>query len=210
MRSFEFVDFDDTSCLLRNPAVRRGLEWDGLADAGTELLCANWTPLALLSHMLDVELYGFDAAGPHLTNAALHVANTLLLFGALYEATQTVFRSALVAALFAVHPLHVESVAWVAERRDVLSGTFALAAIWAYVRWTRTGRTRTYAATFVCLLLGLLSKPMLVTLPLWLVLLDYWPLGRLSLGSGAARSAWDRLREKLPLFALSAAFCVAT
>ena len=210
VHDFDFVAFDDDKCVIAHPVVGRGLERDAVVAVLTGPQCANWTPLAWLSHMLDIELYGADATGAHLTNVALHVLNTLLLFGALHSATQAVFRSALVAALFAVHPLHVESVAWVAERRDVLSGAFGLGAVWAYVHWTRTRRRSAWAATCVCLLLGLLSKAMLVTLPLWLLLLDYWPLGRLSLAAGASRELLARLREKLPLFLLAAAAAAAT
>jgi tetratricopeptide (TPR) repeat protein len=212
---FEFVAFDDDSLVYRHPVIREGLSRESLAWAFTSIVWANWTPLAWLSHMLDVEMFGLDPGGHHLTSASLHVVNTLLLFGLLRSLTGAVWRSALVAALFAVHPLHVESVAWISERRDVLSTAFGLLSLWSYSSWARGGGWRAYAAAFVFAALGLMSKPMLVTLPILFLLIDYWPLGRMRLGSGShggaaavaaspRRSFATLLIEKAPFFALVA------
>jgi tetratricopeptide (TPR) repeat protein len=210
---FEFVAFDDVDCVIGHPVVGRGLDWETARTVFAQPVCANWTPLAWLSHMLDVSLYGRDGGGHHLTSALLHVANVLLLFFLLRSLTGAVWRSALVATLFAAHPLHVESVAWIAERRDVLSQCFGLCALWAYGRWARGAGGWAYAVAFFTLALGLLSKSMLVTLPLLFLLLDYWPLGRLRIGAGAggAGLAPGRLLlEKAPFFALAGAIGVVT
>jgi tetratricopeptide (TPR) repeat protein len=218
----EFLDYDDAQYVRDNQQVRGGLSRDGIAWAFTSLRYAsNWHPLTWLSHMLDVELFGLAPAGHHLVNVALHAANTVLLFLVLGVGTAAFWRSAVVAALFAVHPLHVESVAWVAERKDVLSTLFWLLAAGAYLRYTRRPGVGRYAAVFVLLALGLMAKPMLVTLPLVLLLLDWWPLGRLADPAAArdpaGRSAphpvnrsWSLLAEKLPLAALSALAGVLT
>jgi hypothetical protein len=203
VRDFEFVAFDDLPCVVENDVVGRGLDWEGTVAVFTGPVCENYTPLAWLSHMLDVELYGADPAGHHLGSVALHVLSTLLLFGWLRDQTGSVFRSAAVAALFALHPLHVESVAWVAERRDVLSGVLGIGSLWSYCRWARGGGAAAFGAAFACLLLGLLSKPMLVTWPLLFLLLDDWPLGR-------SRPLGPRIREKLPFLLLVAAFAATT
>jgi tetratricopeptide (TPR) repeat protein len=206
VRQHEFVNFDDPQYVSENPAVSRGLTWDGVSWAFRTGHAGNWHPLTWLSHMMDVELYGLDAGGHHLTSALIHLVNTLLLFGLLHAMTGTVVRSAFVAGLFAVHPLHVESVAWVAERKDVLSGLLFFLTAWAYVSYARHPRPSRYAVVVVLFALGLMTKPMLVTVPFVLLLLDSWPLGR-----AATPSAWPRLViEKLPLLALAIASSVVT
>ena len=216
---FEFVGWDDDLYVGAGLPVRDGLTPDGVVWAFRSGHAANWHPLTWLSHMLDFELYGDHPGGHHLTSALLHTLNALLLFGALRALTGAVWRSALVAALFAWHPLHVESVAWVAERKDVLSTAFALTAIWSYAEYARRPQTRLLLLTLALFALGLMTKPMLVTLPCIFLLLDYWPLRRLRVaGQGGAvvaagvepRSLRALLVEKLPYFALSALSCVAT
>jgi len=200
---YEFITFDDGDYVYANPMVARGLTLKGIVWAFS-FHAHNWHPLAWLSHMLDCQIYGLQPGGPHLTNVLLHTATVIVLFLVLREMTGAFWRSAFVAAVFAIHPLRVESVAWVAERKDVLSGLFFMLTIGAYVRYARRlwswGR---YGLVLFLFTLGLMSKPMLVTLPLVLLLLDYWPLQR-------AESAGKLVMEKLPLLALSAAGCVAT
>lgn len=211
---FDFVGYDDPTYVTLNPEVSGGLSAEGVVWAFTDRTQVNWHPLTWLSHMLDVSLFGLDPAGHHATNVALHLANTLLLYALLLWMTGATLRSVAVAALFAVHPLHVESVAWVSERKDVLSTCFGLLSLLAYVRWTRRGGAGRYALCAGALAAGLMAKPMLVTWPFVLLLLDRWPLGRLSpqrAGAGEAlRLLGRRVAEKLPLFALSAASCVVT
>ena len=203
---FEFVDYDDMDYVTQNPQVQLGLTADGVVWAFTSGFASNWFPLTWLSLMLDAELYGPGPAGFHATNVALHVLNTLLLFGVLRAMTRQQGPSAVVAALFALHPLHVESVAWVSERKDVLSTAFGLLAMGAYARYAKEGRRRSYVAAAVLLALGLMAKPMLVTLPFVFLLLDYWPLGRLRVRRDLPRL----LVEKAPLLALSAASSLVT
>jgi tetratricopeptide (TPR) repeat protein len=205
VRHHEFINFDDPQYVVENRLVREGLTWAGVAWAFTTGYAGNWHPLTWLSHMLDVQLFGLDAGAHHLTSVLLHVANTLLLFGLLYRMTGALLRSAFVAALFAVHPLHVESVAWVAERKDVLSTLFFMLTLHAYAAYTRRRRPAGYALVLGLFALGLMAKPMLVTVPFVLLLLDYWPLAR-------ARSATRRglVLEKLPLIALAVASSVVT
>jgi len=192
---FDFVNFDDPDYVVNNPHVRDGITAKGVQWAFTSGEAANWFPVTRLSHMLDVQLFGLRSGWHHLVNVLIHALAALLLFGFLNRATQARWPSALVAFLFALHPLHVESVAWVSERKDVLSAFFWFLALWAYVR----GRKWLVLAAFC---LGLMSKPMIVTLPFVLLLVDVWPLGR-------PRTA-ARVREKIPLFALSAAAAVTT
>jgi tetratricopeptide (TPR) repeat protein len=200
---FRFVMWDDPDYVLGNAHVARGLTWGGAGWAFTATDAANWHPLTWLSHMLDVQLYGMDAGPQHVTSLLLHILNTLLLFGALYRMTAAWGRSAFVAGLFAAHPLHVESVAWIAERKDVLSTLFWLLGMWAYVSYVRRPRASRYALVVLCFALGLMAKPMLVTLPFALLLLDYWPLGR-------TEPLARLVKEKTPLFALAAASSVVT
>ncbi|HVM48466.1 MAG TPA: tetratricopeptide repeat protein [Candidatus Acidoferrum sp.] len=271
----EFVNYDDTDYVTQNAYVQAGLSAKGFAWAWTSEVARNWHPVTMFSHMLDCQLFGLRAGGHHLTSLLLHAANAVLLFLLLRSITGATWRSAWVAALFALHPLHVESVAWVAERKDVLSTLFFLLTLWAYASYARrsglrirettvnprrtaqhaprntpvapraTSRTAAflfYALALLLFALGLMSKPMLVTLPFVLLLLDYWPLGRFtSLESQAQRlgskvsslaskqettrttshATFDprharksqivnRILEKLPFFALSAASCVVT
>jgi tetratricopeptide (TPR) repeat protein len=200
VRGFEFVTYDDLEFVAENPALASGLTWQAVRWSWANAYDATGGPLTWLSHLIDVELFGFDAGGHHLTNLALHVANTLLLHGVLLLMTGRLWPSAVVAALFAVHPLHVESVAWVAQRKDVLSTFFWLLATWAYVSYTRRPRPGAYAMVTVWLAMGLLSKPMVATLPFVLLLLDVWPLRRVA--AGAIRRL---LIEKLPWIAMSIA-----
>jgi tetratricopeptide (TPR) repeat protein len=199
VRHFDFVNFDDPDYVTNNPHVRGGLSASGLAWAFTSTEAANWFPLSRFSHMLDCQLFGFDAGWHHLSSVLFHALATLFLFAFLQRATRELWRSALVAALFALHPLHVESVAWVAERKDVLSACFWFLGLWAYVRYTERPGAGRYSLVLGAFALGLMSKPMIVTLPLLLVLLDLWPLRR-----------GLRLREKIPFFALAAAGALAT
>jgi Flp pilus assembly protein TadD len=204
---FEFVTWDDANYVRIEP-VRSGLTWQGITWAFTTGETANWHPLTWLSHMLDVEIYGDQAGGHHVTNLILHVANVLLLFGVFVRMTGAVGRSAFVAALFAVHPLHVESVAWVAERKDVLSTFFALLTVWAYVTYVRGPQTSRFLVVCLCYALGLMAKPMLVTLPFVLLLIDVWPLGRIRIDSAAN---WRTLvMEKVPLVAIAVASSITT
>ncbi|PWU14940.1 MAG: hypothetical protein C5B50_16190, partial [Verrucomicrobia bacterium] len=224
-----FISYDDNEYLTDNSYVKAGLCWENVRWAFTTFDAANWHPLTWLSHMLDVQLFGMQAGGHHAISLALHLANTLLLFGLLNRLTGALWRSALVAALFALHPLHVESVAWVAERKDVLSAFFFMLTLWAYLEyaqgskfkvqsskadegrgwWVEGGTTEHatrntqhalappkrseggpmarslgpwpwYCAALVLFALGLMAKPMLVTLPFVLLLLDFWPLRRVS------------------------------
>ena len=174
----DFTNYDDPDYVTNNPHVTAGITWRGVVWALTTGYDANWHPLTWLSHMLDVQLYGLHGGPHHVTNVLFHIANTLLLFGLLRRMTGAMGRSAFVAALFALHPLHVESVAWIAERKDVLSTLFWMLTLWAYVDYVRKPRLGRYLAVLLLFALGLMAKPMLVTLPFVLLLLDFWPLGR--------------------------------
>jgi tetratricopeptide (TPR) repeat protein len=209
----EFVAFDDPVYILQNPQVMAGLTWSGIGWALTSGYAANWHPLTWVSHMTDVSLFGMNPAGHHATNLLLHTVATLLVFLVFRGLTGSVGRSGWVAALFAIHPAHVESVAWVAERKDVLSAVFWFAAIGAYAAWTRKGGARRYALVALLLAGGLMSKPMVVTLPVVLLLLDYWPLARFAPDDGARTMKQvlkNRVVEKLPLFGISAVSAYVT
>ena len=199
VRSFPFVVYDDKAYVSENPAVLGGLSREGVIWAFTHSEQGNYVPLTWLSHMLDVELFGLDAGRHHTVNALLHLLTALLLFEALRRMTGAPAPSAFVALLFAVHPTHVESVAWVAERRDTLSAFFWMLTLLAYAGYAGPGRRRglRYAAVLAAFGLGLLAKPMLVTLPFVLLLLDFWPLRRASEGIGRL------VLEKVPLLALA-------
>jgi len=203
-----FINFDDEQYVTDNPHVRQGFKPQEFGWAFTTRDAANWHPLTWLSHMLDVELFGLNPRGHHLTSLLLHLANAGLLFIVFSAMTGSVGASALLASLFAVHPLHVESVAWVAERKDVLSTCFALLSLWAYHQYARRPGVVRYLAAIVLFSLGLMAKPMVITLPLLLLLLDYWPLGRLPGAPGAIHLR--RLLEKVPFFLLSAASAAIT
>jgi tetratricopeptide (TPR) repeat protein len=216
----DFVDFDDTDYVTENAHVQKGLTRESVAWAWTTTHAANWHPLTWLSLELDAQVFGLHPLGFHLTNLLLHLGNTLLLFGLLARMTGAVWRSAFVAALFALHPLHVESVAWVSERKDVLSTLFGLLALWAYTRYAETPRIGWYVLIVLFLVLSLLAKPMFVTLPFLLLLLDYWPLCRWQPKGKTAATSCPAIREvvplsrlmveKIPLFCLGVASCAVT
>ncbi|HWX15260.1 MAG TPA: tetratricopeptide repeat protein [Chthoniobacterales bacterium] len=208
----QFITLDDDSYIRENPMVNCGVTLAGLAWALTTFHAANWHPLTWIAHMIDSQLFGMNAGGHLLVNALIHVANTLLVFWFLLRTTHARWPSALIAALFALHPLHVESVAWASERKDTLSTFFGLLSLIAYVRYAEERSSSQYAWTSVTLALGLLAKPMLVTWPFVMLLLDYWPLRRFELTSRkeVATKLWLLVREKLPLFALVAASAVIT
>jgi len=200
----EFVNYDDDDYVYANPVVAQGLTRKGIAWAFTHVHASNWHPLTSLSHELDCQLYRLNPGGHHLTSVLLHIATVIALFLVLRAMTGALWRSAFVAAVFAIHPLRVESVAWVAERKDVLSGLFFMLTIGAYVRYARRPwLLARYGLVVLLFALGLMCKPMLVTLPLILLLLDYWPLQR-------KESAGKLALEKLPLLALSAVSCAVT
>ncbi len=202
----QFIDqFDDGSYVSKNENVQQGITCASVRWVLTASVVANWHPVTMLSHMLDVELYGLNPWGHHLTNILLHATATVLLFLLLGSLTDSLWPSALVAALFALHPMHVESVAWIAERKDVLSACFWFLTTLAYVRYVREPGLRRYAWIVVLYALGLMSKPMLVTLPFTLLLLDFWPLKRCILGRSTRllRSNVPLVLEKVPLFAMS-------
>lgn len=211
LRAHPFISYDDTVYVTENPHVQEGLTAGSVAWAFTATAGAHWHPVTWLSHMLDVELFGLDPGRHHLVSLLIHTMNALLLFLLLDRITAAPLRSVVVAALFAVHPLHVESVAWVAERKDVLSTFFGLLTLIAWCAFIRSRRTGTYLLACALFALALLSKPMLVTLPFAMLLLDVWPLGRLRIPAPQDdRSRRALLVEKIPFFALSAASCVAT
>jgi tetratricopeptide (TPR) repeat protein len=214
-----FIELDDRAYVVDNPHVRAGLGRDSFVWAWTSFAAANWHPLTWLSHMLDCQLFGLNPRGHHFVNLLWHLANTVGLFWVLRRMTGEDWRPALVAALFGLHPLHVESVAWVAERKDVLSTFFAVLTLGAYAAYAERPGLGRYLGVAAAFALGLLAKPMLVTLPLVLLLLDYWPLRRTPLSppprDGAApafaAAGWGRLvLEKVPLLALSGVSCLLT
>ncbi len=210
---FQFLNYDDNVFVTENPMVLGGLTWGGVREAFLTAPADYWRPLSWVSHMLDVELFGLDAGAHHLTNVLIHALNSVLLFLALLRLTGRQWPSAIVAALFAWHPLHVESVAWIAERKDVLCATFWFLTLLAYERYARNPSVKSYSMVLGCFILGLMSKPMIVTLPFALLLLDYWPLGRFrrkaTPGEPLART-WLRLGlEKLPMLLLAAAASVS-
>ena len=218
---FDFVDFDDGLYVTKNVYVQKGLSVEGFVWAFTTSHAGSWYPITWLSHMLDFELYGLNPAGHHYTNIAFHIANTLLLFFILFRMTGALWKSAFVAALFAVHPLHVESVAWVSERKDVLSTFFGLLTIGAYYRYIKASEFKNYLLVIIFLCLGLMSKPMLVSFPFVLLLLDFWPLKRIRFknkydlqheGSTdyGSKGIFQLIVEKIPLFILAAIQCILT
>ena len=210
LRQNGFVDYDDGKYVTANSQVQAGLNAKTIVWAFTTGHTGNWHPITWLSLMLDCELFGLDPKGHHLVNLLFHVANTLLLFWVLKGMTGAVWRSAFVAAAFALHPLHVESVAWASERKDVLSALFWMLTIAAYIRYVRQKNTFWYLLALFAFAAGLMAKPMLVTLPFVLLLLDYWPLNRIILNSKPYPLSAIRytLYEKLPFFILSAVMSV--
>ncbi|HXX41114.1 MAG TPA: hypothetical protein VEI58_02485, partial [Chthoniobacterales bacterium] len=177
---FGFVNYDDDRYVYKNLVVASGLTVQGVVWAFTHSHGNNWHPLTTLSHMLDCQLFGLNAGAQHCVNLLLHTIAVLLLFLVLRDMTGSIWRSAFVAAVFAIHPLRAESVAWISERKDVLSGVFFMLTLGAYVRYARAPSIGRYVTMAILLLLGLMSKPMLVTTPFVLLLLDYWPLCRVS------------------------------
>jgi len=200
-----FINYDDGIYVFQNPQVLVGVTAKGIRWALTFAEIGHWHPVTWISHMLDVRVWGLRPGGHHLTNVLLHMATAGLLFVALKQMTGALWRSAVVAALFAIHPQRVESVAWIAERKDVLSGFFFMATILAYLRYTSRPRLARYIIVVVIFALGLMSKGMLVSLPIVLLLLDYWPLARFRQNSFARLAG-----EKVPLLILSVASCIAT
>jgi protein O-mannosyl-transferase len=216
---FNFVNYDDGSYVFENPNIRAGLTWRGIAWAFTHVHSQNWHPLTSISHMIDCQFFGLNAGAHHLVNIGLHTVVALLLFTFLWRSTDALWASAITATVFAIHPLRVESVAWVSERKDVLSGVFLVLTLLAYARYVRCSTWQRMALVAVCFTFGLMSKPMLVTTPIVLLLLDYWPLNRNQRSEirgqrselRRARSTWTRLLvEKIPLFGLSIASITAT
>jgi len=207
VREFDFVSLDDPGYVFDNDAVKGGLTWSGVHWAFVGFHSSNWHPLTWLSLMLDARLFGVAPGGFHLVNVGLHALDAVLLFLALRLLSGAMWPPAMVAALFALHPVHVESVAWVTERKDTLSGLFFMLTLLAYGWYARQPSARRLAAVCTALLLGLLSKPMLVTVPFVLLLLDFWPLGRWQAGRAAAGRL---IAEKLPLLALCGAASVVT
>jgi len=207
--SHGFISYDDDQYVYENSTVRAGLTASNIAWALTTFFYANWHPVTWLSHMLDCQLFGLDAGYHHLVNVGLHLAGAILLLLVLWRTTRRLWPSAIVAAIFALHPMHVESVAWVSERKDVLSTFLGMLALWLYVRYVEAPTVRRYLWVALVFALGLMAKPMLVTFPFVLLLLDYWPLGRLKWPP-----AWPALRsllwEKAPLLALAAIDSVLT
>ena len=212
VRNNDFVNLDDGVYIYQNPNVYNGLSVKSAVWAfktfdfsGTET--GHWQPVSWLSHMLDCELYGLDPAGHHITSLLFHIANTLLLFWVLKNMTGAIWPSAFVAVLFAIHPLHVESVAWVTERRDILSFFFWLLTMAAYTRYARQPKVSKYLLVVLFFAMSLMSKSMSVTLPFVLLLLDYWPLSRFRFNKENTRQVFRLIVEKIPLFIMSAASC---
>jgi tetratricopeptide (TPR) repeat protein len=202
----EFVNYDDNDYITENQHVQAGLTLKSIAWAFTSTHASNWHPLTWLSHMLDCQIYGLNPSGHHFTSVLFHILNSILLFLIFKRMTRAFWKSAFVAALFAIHPLHVESVAWVAERKDVLSTFFWMLTMGAYILYVQNPGIKKYLLTVLLFALGLMAKPMLITLPFVLLLLDYWPLGRFNKRSLALKL----IQEKIPFFVLAAASSIAT
>jgi hypothetical protein len=216
--SFDFTNYDDNIYVFQNEQVTSGLNWQNVFWAFKSTRASNWHPLTWISHMLDCEFFGLDSGSHHLTNVFLHATNSLLLFFILRVMTGRQGLSWIVAAMFAVHPLHVESVAWISERKDVLSTLFWLLTILAYWRYVKVPNALRFGLVVVVFACGLMAKPMLVSLPIVLLLMDWWPLGRIRAhtifepcGKNLKAAPLRNLvLEKTPLFVLSAASCVVT
>src|SRR6266436_516214 len=189
----DFVNYDDPRYVYQNTRITNGLNIAGIVWAFTHIHAENWHPLTTITHMLDCQLYGLRAGGHHSTNVLLHTIGVILLFIVLRQMTGAFWQSAFVAAVFAIHPLRVESVGWIAERKDVLSGVFFMLTLLAYVYYVRVPSVRRYLVVVFVLACGLMSKSMLVTLPFVLLLLDYWPLDRIK------GQVSKRVLEKIPL-----------
>ncbi len=206
VRHYDFVGYDDDDYVFENPHIRAGLTLNSIKWAFTAVHADNWHPVTWLSHILDIELYGLNPGQHHLTNLIFHIVNSLLLFLIFRRMTGDLWQSGFVAALFALHPLHVESVAWISERKDVLSTFFLLLTIQSYVRYVEKPTPRRYLLSLFFFIPGLMSKAMLVTLPLVLLLLDYWPLKRLK----PEKKIYSILLEKIPFFIFSAGSAIVT
>jgi tetratricopeptide (TPR) repeat protein len=204
-----FINYDDGVYVTLNDDVLRGLSWEGFKWAFTSLYSANWHPLTWLTHMIDCGIFGMNPIGPHVVNVIFHLANSLLLFFAIKAMTGSSGRSLFVSGIFALHPMHVESVAWISERKDVLSTFFFLASLLFYVRFTRQRNHRNYILVVTMFALSLMSKPMMVTFPFLLLLLDFWPLNRIDLNN-LSKTFPALLFEKVPMFLISAASCAVT
>src|SRR5215471_17527675 len=201
-----FVNYDDDRYVTGNPHVRQGLTADTISWSLTSTEQANWHPLTWVSHALDVSLFRLNPAGHHFTNVAIHIVNVILLFLILMWATNRLAPSLFVVALFALHPINVESVAWIAERKNVLCTFFFFLTLWVYGWYAKNPSWKRYLAVAAFFTAGLASQPMVITLPFVLLLVDYWPLRRDEAGKG-----WTQLAiEKIPLFALSAASAIIT
>ena len=207
---FGFVNFDDTDYVTNNPFVKQGLTVAGIGWAFVTFHACNWHPLTWISHMVDGTLFGLNPGAHHCVNVLFHAANAALLFGLLWRLTQKIWPAALVAALFAWHPLHVESVAWISERKDVLSTFFALLSLLSYAKFAKENCRRSFWCALIFFALGLLAKPMLVTLPFVMLLLDFWPLGRIQNEKLKIKNFAPLLLEKIPFFALTAISCAIT
>ena len=223
VQDHEFINYDDYQYIKDNWNIKSGFSSESISWAFTTFYAYNWFPITWLSHIFDYQLYGLNPKGHHLTNLLFHIANALLLFMVLLRMTGKLWRCAFIAAMFAFHPLNVESVAWAAERKNVLSTLFWLLTMWAYIRYAEKSTIKKYGLVLLFFALGLMSKPMLVTLPFVLLLLDYWPLGRLKLEQGGpdnevpAKSRYHvkseflkLMLEKIPLFALTTGACILT
>ena len=204
----DFINFDDNIYVTENSHIKSGFTMDRLHWAFSTKYFNLWIPLTWLSLMLDYQLYGLSPGGYHITNLILHILSTLLLFWLFYRMTRTIWKSAFVAALFSLHPMHVESVAWISERKDVLSTFFWMLTLCLYVYYTEKPAIKRYLLVLFSFILALLSKPIVVTLPVIMILLDYWPLRRFESKKDNLIS-WQ-LKEKIPLFALSFIIVIIT
>ena len=212
-----FITLDDELYITANAQVQQGLSREGFKWALTTDHAGFWIPLTWISHMLDCQLYGMNAGGHHMTNVILHILNTLLLLFVFRRMSGAFWPSSIIAVLYAIHPIHVESVAWASERKDVLFALFWMLSMWFYIRYTENPSFRRYLPVILCFFLGLLSKPMIVTLPFVLLLIDIWPLNRMQVKrqddgveQGQSRTMRDLILEKVPLFILSASVSVIT
>ncbi len=218
VKDFEFVSYDDNLYVTENTVIQSGFSVKNFLWTFKSFVSSNWHPFTLLSHLTDVQLFGMASGGHHLTNLLFHIINTLLLFYILKKLTGELWQSSFVAALFALHPLHVESVAWISERKDVLSTFFLLMTIWNYNKYTTNRNLTRYFISLMFFASGLMAKPMLVTLPFLLLLLDYWPIGRFNKKRSSHPKKEDStasfvlklVLEKTPFFILSGIFCIVT
>ena len=216
VQKYDFINYDDTVYVTDNYQIQKGISFESVINIFSHFHTGHWHPLTMMSHMLDWQLFGDKAGGHHWTNVIIHILNTILLFLLLNKLTGAMWRSAFVAALFAIHPLNVESVAWISERKNVLSTFFLISTIFFYVWYLKSPDWKRYLPVLICFAFGLMSKPMLVTLPFVLLLLDYWPLNRLQIDFQSndqlpikelirrnSNKIFNLILEKVPLFVLS-------